>query len=436
MSSPAPARATGRPERSTRLAPEVIPTSAPAGADADDPSRSEIAVAPEVVPATIASPVIPPASSAANAEQKLIAHFMEVNGQDAYDTESIALGKLKADEYLALPYGLALTDVAPEDVGRGSKIVSIGADAMAKIFALNHARAPAGCDANKFALLRLEAVKMGMYNGQHEVIHLATPAGHHKTFLDGITALKDDLELYQKAAVIIPMCAEVVFRVYGHHYISSADADYSARYASLLKSCLIPEAASILPAPILYHTTFHWIGPARVWRIVNAQLNFNTIPEAIKIRVKAAPAGTALITTTAAVIEAMAQSNIKDKLDEEGSFKLDKISEVADAIKADPARYHKTRTAYKVAPLSPAEESAVNDAMKAAIAFAPVAQGYIEALFTSAALGNARALSKHANQNPMMIKRAKAYFRALARNPAKSVKELLSTEVAKLPDEE
>lgn len=436
MSSPATTRASGRPERSAKPASDVTPTAAPAGAEADSVPDLGIVVAPEAVPAAPVASADPTLSTAANAEKRLIDHFLEINGQDAYDTESIALGKLKADEYLAVPYGLNLPNVAPENVGRGSKIVSIGADAMAKIFALNHARAPAGCDANKFALLRLEAVKMGMYNGQHEVIELAPPADYRKTFFDGISALKDDLELYQKAAVIIPMCAEIVFRVYGHHYISSADADYSARYANLLKSCLIPQAASILPAPILYHTTFHWISPARIWKVVNAQLNLNTIPEAIKIRVKAAPAGTALITTTAAVIEAMAQSNIKDKLDAEGSFKLDLIIKVSNAIKADPARYHKTRTAYKVTPLDPAEESSVDDAMKAAITFAPIAQGYIEALFTSADLGKARALAKHANQNPMMIKRAKAYFRALARNPAKSVKELLSTEVTRLTDDE
>jgi hypothetical protein len=146
----------------------------------------------------------------------------------------------------------------------------------------------------------------------------------------------------------------------------------------------------------------------------------------------AAPAGTALVTTSAAVLNSMATCNALEPVIEAGVADVKEILEVAKIVKEKPARYHKMAHAFGVAPATKEELLRLEVAKAQAIILSPICQGYIDALMKNAALGNAKALLKHAEQSPVLRKRAQTFFKALGKTPVATLKELLTPEVAKV----
>jgi len=179
----------------------------------------------------------------------------------------------------------------------------------------------------------------------------------------------------------------------------------------------------------MFHHVLHWVSPARAYNVLEAQLQSRTIPDALIIRANAAPAGWAIITTTAAVLEAMESANIQSKVDENFDGDLDGIVEASKAIKKNPRGWHKAYYAYNVAPPPARELEAMEEVKDTAIAFAPYAQGFIEGTLRDAALGQAQALKKHAELNPVARQRSARFFRQLGRVEVNGVADLFKTEL-------
>jgi hypothetical protein len=361
-------------------------------------------------------------------DEALLEALDEINGQDAYSSEVMALGQLKREEYLALPSIPATLD--PARVGRKEEHMRFPYLWLAQVYALNAARAPPGEDKIRFGLVRMEAVKLGWFAGQKESVVVTPPDDSMAQFLRDATP--DLIRQARRVAYLIPMVAEHTFRTMGHHYLTSQAADYEERYRKTLSACLAPDVATFMRPATLYHACLHWVGPARAKEVEEAQKTSGCLPDAIVIRMSAAPAGTALVTTSAAVLNSMATCNALKPVEEAGVADVKEILEVAKLVKESPARYHKMSHAFGVAPATKEEADRVEAAKAQAIILAPICQGYIDALMKNAALGNAKALLKHAEQSPVLRKRAQQFFKALGKTPVGTLKELLTPEVAKV----
>jgi len=365
-----------------------------------------------------------------DAQKELLAYLDEVNGQDAYSNEDAALGKVSKREYLVLPRGFEIPKVLPKDVGSPTIHTKFTKKNLAEIYVLNKAVAPEGTDAVKFGLLRMEAVKMGWVSGQREIRRETPPTTALSTFMIDLAEQRDSLGKFRRAAFLIPLVAEHTFRTMGHHYLTGDSAAYEKRYKDTLRACLAEDVHGILGAGVQYHALFHWVTPERARNVLTSQLNTTRIPDALQIRANAAPAGTALVTTSAAVISALKAANLMDELKEAGGFDFDLILNTTTAIKLKPTAYHKTYYAYGLRALATDDRNALDKAKEEASRFAPIAQAFIDAMFQDSALSNAKALKKHANDNPVLVRRATRFFRNLSRKEAKNFSELFTKETA------
>jgi len=365
-------------------------------------------------------------SALTDVQRDLLAFLDEVNGQDAYSNEDAALGKVSRGEYLVLPTNFTPPTISAKDVGDSRIFTRFTKQQLAEIYALNKAAAPTGTDAKRYAMLRMESVKMGWVSGQREIRRETPPATAMSTFLTDIGEEKDNLARYRTAAFLIPLVAEHTFRTMGHHYLTGEAATYEKRYSDTLRACLAVNVHGLLASGVQYHSLFHWVSPRRAREVLMAQLGTTRIPDALAIRANAAPAGTALVTTSAAVLSAMRAANIYNEFRTAGNFNFATIERVTTLVKANPTTYHKTYYAYGVPAPTQQMKDDLETAKVEAARFAPVAQAFIDAMFQDSALNNAKALKKHANDNPVLMRRAQRFFRAIARKEAKNVAELFT----------
>lgn len=359
----------------------------------------------------------------------LLQELIEINGQDSYDAVAAGVGKLRSDEYLVLPLGLGGFDTRAEDVGKPIAHTRLAYTDWGNIYALNKAVAPPGVDPAVFGLLRLEAVKAGWLKDMREVKYENLPAAGLTELVTDMQTLREKTSLIKTASFLLPMVAEHTFRTMGHHFISSDQANYVQRYEDTLKSCLFPEISRLLPPAALYHTALHWVGPARAREVLMAQLDTPQIPDALRIRANAAPAGTAILTTTSAIVEAMATVNLDRAFENYGSFGLKEITAVTEAVKLNPIKYHKSYFAYNVPKPSQQEITRLEAAKKLAERFAPYSQAFIDTYMREAALGKAKAIKKHADGNPIQLRRASTLFRAISRAKVTSVEDLIRAQL-------
>lgn len=363
-------------------------------------------------------------SGLTDVQRELLDFLDEVNGQDAYSNEDAALGKVNRKEYLVLPTGFTAPRVLAKDVGDSRIFTRFTKTQLAQIYALNKAAAPDGVDAKRYAMLRMESVKMGWVSGQREIRRETPPADALATFIRDIGEERDNLARYRTAAFLIPLVAEHTFRTMGHHYLTGEAATYEKRYQDTLRACLAVNVHGLLASGVQYHSLFHWVSPLRAREVLMAQLNTTRIPDALGIRAFAAPAGTALVTTTAAVLSAMRAADLFNDFRTAGNFDFEVIETVTKKVKENPTTYHKTFYAYGVRAPTTEQREELDQAKAVAGRFAPVAQAFIDAMFQDSALNNAKALKKHANDNPVLMRRAQKFFRAISRKEARNVSEL------------
>lgn len=374
-------------------------------------------------------------TEATDDQKKLLKELYILNGQDAYDAEAAAVGRLKQEEYLAIPEDFVVPDIKPSEVGKSDTRRHFKARDLADIYTLNKKRAPVGENAIVYAMIRMEAVKMGWVKGQKEIIRVARPS--HKEaieeFANDLGTVRTQLDMLRLAAFLVPLVCEHTFRTMGHHYITGLATEYQSRYRKTLKSCLAEDIMSMLQPATMFHHVLHWVSPERAYNVLHAQLSSATLPDALVIRANAPPAGWAVITTTAAVLKALESANLFSKVDESTEIPLDSIDEAAERIKTDVRKWHKAYFAYGVAPPSAAEMKEMEEQRDNAIAFAPYAQGFIDGTLRDAALGQAQALKKHAELNPIARAKAARFFRAVARTSVEKVEDLFTIQLKSSP---
>lgn len=367
----------------------------------------------------------------------LLAKLDEINGQDAYSSETVSSGKLRPDQYLALPknfeiYRAPLNEVGTADIHKKFTYLFI-----MQVYALNKTRCSDPNNAIRFALLRMEAVKMGWFDNQKEVVFVDALSSKEATdiFKADHAEIVKLLEDARSAAFVIPLFAEHVFRTTGHHYLTSDAVAYLEKYKNIARASLVENVIAYMPPSILFHEALHWVSPARARGVLDAQRKTKNIPEAVLTRSSAAPAGTAIITTSIAVLDTMRLTDMYQVLIETERFNIKKLIDVCKKIRDDPAAYHKSYFAYGRNALTKADADELAEAKKVAESFAPIAQGYIDANLRMAALGKAKALRKHADGNPVLYTSARNFFRNQARMTVSTFNELININV-KVSDRE
>lgn len=241
-------------------------------------------------------------------QKKLVRTLFEINGQDAYSSEAASTGRLDKSRWLALLDDWNCAIVPAADVGTERATKRYAMRDLSAVYVLNKARAPEEESAIKFGMLRMEAVKNGWISTQKEIVKVPRPPNALNTFLADIATVKDDFGTIRTTSFVVPLAAEYVFRTVGHHFLTSDAAIFMNKYDQVFKASLVPEVTKFLPAHILYHADLHWISPGRVLQVVRAQSETMNIPDAIKTRMTSASSGTAIVTTTAAILEAVESS--------------------------------------------------------------------------------------------------------------------------------
>jgi hypothetical protein len=365
----------------------------------------------------------------------LLELLVEVNGQDAYSVTSMALGTLKRDEYLVLPEKYKDIDITTpvSEVGTPWDTTSsfVTFSDFVDIYVMNKTVGEETKDPIFFGLLRAEAVKMGWVDNQVEIRYETPPADAVDTFVKDGRDIADNLDAARTTAFLIPLMAEYVFRTTGHHYLTGLADEYDRKYQAIASACLVPDITRRLRAGELWHKAMHWVGPERTRQVINALQGSPRLPNAISMRADAAPSGTAIVTTTNAVIEAMESCNWADEIEKEGGYDFDLIKDMTKTIRADVTRYHTAYFAYGVAGLDADEKDALQLAITEAQKFAPVAQGFIDAMYTDSSLGKAKALKKHADASPVLMRRATRVFRNISRTDTETIADIFNTSVKK-----
>jgi hypothetical protein len=299
-----------------------------------------------------------------------------------------------------------------------------------QIYALNKEAGKESKDPIFFGLLRAEAVKMGWYQGQGEVVFVPPKADAIATYIADAQAVNDLLTPARSTAFLVPFMAEYVFRTTGHHYLTGLADEYERKYMAMCSACLVPDMIKYLRASELWHWSMHWVSPRVARMALEALKTTERLPNAVGIRANAAPAGTAIVTTTAAVIDAMESCNWASEVESEGGFNFSKIKAATKEVKTHVAKYHAAYFAYGVAPPSAVEKANLAEAVTEAQKFAPIAQGFIDAMYADSSLAKAKALKKHADASPVLQRRALRVFRALSKADTDEISDIFRSTAA------
>jgi len=358
----------------------------------------------------------------------VVALLAEINGQDCYDAKIAAVGKLSSDHYLMLPNGFDIAGAFPSEVGLSTAMPSMTEADYCQIYHLNKPVFEAGDAQIKGALLRAELVKAGWLMDRYEV-KVVAPADAdavEKTMLDDLNKIKEFIADAKTLALLLPLAAEHTFRTMGHHYLSSLSSEYTAKYAKYFAACVQPNLANYLPPEILYHRAAHWVSLAKALAVSRDEEQALMLPNAVIVRSTAGPSGSAVITTTEAILKALAQTGLKAALVEASGVDIAKIESMSAKVKENPGKYHTIPTAYGETLLSARDKAELDAAKEMAYLLAPVLQGFLDSLPRNADLPQAKALVKHADTNPLLRKRAKLFFKEVGSTKAANMKELFA----------
>lgn len=403
--------------------------------------ESGSATPPEVIVPVVAAtsatdgmPILPPTAQRVRPERpirimtvpaELESFLGEMDGQDTYDSTAAALTTLPKRQFMVLPDTLALDEFIASEVGTTIAKRRIARADLFHIAALNYGILTDADDSVRctFALTRAFAVAVGWRITEGEVTRSTIKATELVTEHAKLTTFAlnnpDTVKLIERAAYVLPMLMRQVFHTTGHHYLDHMKAEYEAKYAVILNAMLMPTIASLLPKSILYHTVLHWVSPKFVVEFYAAAENEPNvaarIPNALWMRRNAAPAGSALITTSTAVLESMDGPGFTKIIEKVYKKEIDEVRVMAKKVREDPNKYHITSRAYGVAALTVAERQAMEAAKTSAKVISPVCQAYINAYASQGSLAAAAALRKCALESPFFLRVIEQWFRAFAK---------------------
>lgn len=369
---------------------------------------------------------VPPANPNETRFAELFAFLDEMNGMDFYSSRSVALGKLSTVHYLKIPTGFTIVPREPKIVGTAAARENVTKEACAGIYALNKGAFDGEEMQIKGAFLRLQLVLAGWLSTNYEVSIVDPPVDALDIMERDMPRLREYTAACRALAQVLPVAAEHTFRVTGHHYISGNAADYNTRYARYFAACGMQEYTNFLPPEILYHRVAHWISLDLASRVVMDPEQIGRLPNASITRARAAPAGTAIVATSCAVIAALDGIGLKQDLVKLTGNKVTVLDNAMKAISTNPTAYHSTSIAYGKPPLTGSELEVLEAAKLAGSNLAPVLQGFLDSLPRSADLAMAKALGKHADSNPILRKKAKTLFLEIGKTKAANLSELFN----------
>jgi hypothetical protein len=359
--------------------------------------------------------------------EELKAELDRINGSDAYSYEGHAAGKLDPGHYLAVPAGLGVAD--PGDVGSAATRARIGLPLFALITAMNVDRIKSESAEDRLvgAMLRAGAVSNGWLANQKEVVEREPTDEEADKAVELLAdrVFKDRLEDALEVSFLQPLFAECVFRTHGHHYLTHARQDFQERYGRLYAACLAGDLATFAAPDVQYYAALHWVSPGRALEVARALKGEDRLPNAVEVRIDAAPAGFAVLSTTKAVLDAMPDQALRDEIGDAFGVDLDLITEAVAILKAQPERYHIASKAYGVPVLPEEAKRAMDRAKGEAARMAPATQAFIDAVLADGSLGRAQALRKHAENNPAVVAKLQRYFRGKMRAEVSSVSDAL-----------
>jgi hypothetical protein len=365
----------------------------------------------------------------------LKAYLEEMNGQDAYNVQTAALSRLPKGQFLRLPKDLILSVFDASVVGTATVRAEISTIQLLQIAALNYEICPSEDDSVKikFAFLRAMAIKIGWRPDTNEVSY-ADPntkalSSRVESLASWMVANPTDLDRLAEIAWVQPFFSRHVFHTSGHHYLTSMAGEYETKYQRLYSAALYSTHPEMLPKNLLYHTALHWIPPklpTAFFELADTDSNACArVPNSIWVRRRAGPAGTALVCTTAAVIENMRAPGFAEDVEAVYPGAVEAINEAAEEIRKTPEAFHIVHQAYGLMPMSAAKRIILEKGTRAAKKLAAVAQGYINAYAGGSSLSLAKALKKHAEENPFLTKSCEQWFRGYIRGQ-REVKDLRS----------
>jgi len=226
-------------------------------------------------------------------------------------------------------------------------------------------------------------------------------------------------------AMVLPFVMQHVFRTTGHHWLSNMAAAYQDKYNRVLSACLITEAFNIMPGELMCHAAIHWVQLGRVAAMLEVACLPNSpirvIPDAIKTRAGASPAGCALISTTSAVLKNMESAAFYPDVYRRFGAQINQVHDMAAEISHSPYKYHKSVWAFNsetevtgltaVALLTDAESIAFDASKDAAAMMSALCQAYIDAYARGGSLSRAMALKKHADDHVADYRTIRAWLR-------------------------
>lgn len=358
----------------------------------------------------------------------LVTLLAEINGQDTYDASQAALGRLSTNHYLKLPIGFNPEVVSADNIGQRGCVTNMNDLHWAQTYYLNKDVFDTPDSQVKGALLRAELVKAGWVEGTYEVTWVAAPdeADVTAALTNDAAQIQAHMAEAKQLAFLLPLAAEHVFRTMGHHYLTALDRQYIEKYTRFFSACVLAELTNFLPPANLFHLVAHWVPLRKALAVAKSRAQVAKLPNAVVIRANAGPAGTAILTSSEAILGALEQAGLKQTLEKASGVELKLINDMSSTVKARPDKYHTIPSAYDQPVLTEAEKDALEKAKAEAIKLAPVLQGFLDSLPRNSDLPQVRALQKHADHNPLLCKRAKIFFREVGTTKASTMAELFS----------
>jgi len=223
----------------------------------------------------------------------------------------------------------------------------------------------------------------------------------------------------------LPIMAHMAFTKFEHHYINNQY--FQESYAKHFRALKLDGAAVTWNHADIIYPAVHWMGPhtMMVWSM--NLLENDLMPRALSIKFPLIPAGTALISSSQAVINAASALPGFKFFFEAYEDQWSTVQEALARIKEKPYAYHTRSDLFGL----PSLEATLADAKLAAAQLAPIAQAFINKYAQGTDLARIQAIKKHAEANLGLLRRFEMIFvgnAAQARLAAKtqSLQKLLS----------
>lgn len=246
--------------------------------------------------------------------------------------------------------------------------------------------------------LRMQLVAQGYYRGT---------VGSRHVLIDEVVVNPNAIGVANIPGAFLPINLHVkrslpayigavahVFRVRGHHWQDG----YQELYDRLARACVLENAPdnSRPPWEHIARTAVHSFGVASLEQYMDVLGEEGRLPGAMVIRRDAAPAGTALIASSAAVISAMRSEPWYEQFDAVAHDLASAVTNATTQIRAQPLAFSRLHQLYGME----VPDYSLIQAQEAAAALAPITQGFINSLPATSPLRNIRAIQNFAMNNP------------------------------------